>query len=155
MFNKTTVLKKISENKDVNMFRRYIKGGGNWQAQDIRKKEFKDQFKKDPDVVGAIFHRYGMYVALDYATRANPFFMNKEIVMQLLTCNHGIRYVPAKMRKNEEVMTKYLNRCMSYDFNPEGIIFYVKPNCPKLLETAKWKKYVRDYGKKKASSINF
>jgi len=154
MFSKTTVLKKISE-YDKKGFWKYLGANLSWQKKKEREKEFKAQFKKDPDVIGAIFHKYGMYMAMEYGTRGNPFFNNLEVVNKLLGCNEGIRYVPASLRKNEEVMKKYMGRCMYHGFNPEGIIFYVKPNCPHLLETAKWKKYLKDYANKKTSSFHF
>ncbi len=159
MFSKTTVLKKISSLKDVSEFYKYLSGSYSYEVRKQRRKEFKEQFKKDPDIIQALWEKFNMYVALEYATRGNPYFNNLEVAMKLLTCDEGIRYVPSKLRKKEEVMKKYLDRCMTHGFNPEGIIKYVKPNCPHLLENAKWKKYVKTWAKNRPipinSSINF
>lgn len=154
MFSKTTVLKKIEACSKVGDFYRYLSGSYSWEKKKQREKEFKAQFKNDPDVIGALWKKFNMYVAINYATRGNTFFDNLEIVMKLLSCNEGIRFVSAKWRKKEEVMKKYMGRCMYHEFNPEGIIRYVKPNCPHLLETAKWKKYVKDWTKNRPIPIN-
>lgn len=152
MFCKTTVLKKIKASS-LREFYLYLSGSYSEEKKKQRKKEFKDQFKNDPDVIGALW-KINKYLALGFSSKANPFFDNLEIIMTLLSYSENIKYVPAKWRKKEEVMVKYWNKCMSEGVRGDKVSPLIAKYSPHLLETAKWKKYVKNWEKNRPIPIN-